>query len=119
MTEEQRPIVPPPAVGEPSKRRWAKRELTDDEWVARDARRSLRANFIAGLLFAAIGGVMVAAATQSETVRIGGQRIELATRQYPVLHAIGWGLVGVASICIAIAVIGWGVSLGQRSNRDS
>jgi hypothetical protein len=118
MSEENPPIVPSPAPEKARKPRWAKRELTDDEWVAHDARRTLRANFVFGLLFAAVGGVMVAASTRSEAVRIGGERIEIATRHYPTLHAVGWALVGVASICLSVAVIGWGVSLGQRSNKD-
>jgi hypothetical protein len=35
------------------------------------------------------------------------------------MASTGWLLIGIASICLLVAVIGWGVSLGRRSNRDT
>jgi hypothetical protein len=120
MTEDQRPVIPPPAESKPRKRKGAKPELTDDEWTARDARRSLRGNFALGLVFGVIGAALVAAADQTQRVAIGGGvRIDVVTEHSGGLYAGGLALLALGAICATVSVIGWGVSLGMRSAKDS
>jgi hypothetical protein len=116
MTNQDRVI--PPAL--PEKKRTKKRELTAVEWEAKEARTALRLSFYAGVVCAAIGALLVHVSQDTARVTLAdGVRISLGATRDGGVYVVGLTLLALGSICLSVAVIGWGVSLGVRSARDS